>query len=144
LPSGQRETPVVASASWKAVRCSAILLRVSEGDQQLSRSSLPATLSECSNEELLAALDGVLLELERRLLRYARSGAEIVDMADEGLVLAVRSGARVRQTQSAAAHAAGHLQTLGVGGWSPRSTNPGWSDDPRVTGQDGPPDGPSS
>ena len=114
---------------------------MSDDDLQSSRDGLPAGLSGCSNEELLAALDGVLLELERRLLRYARSGGEIVDMADEGLVLAVRSGARVRQTQSAAAHAAGHLQTLGVGGWSPRSTNPGWSDDPRVTGEDGPPDG---
>jgi hypothetical protein len=119
------------------------LSSVSEDDQQAPRDGLPAGLAECSNEELLAALDAVLLELERRLLRYARSGAEIVDMADEGLVLAVRSGARVRQTQSASAHAAGHLQTLGVGDWSPRSTNPGWSDDPRVTGQDAPPDGPA-
>lgn len=96
-----------------------------------------AGLSECSNDELLAVLDVVLLELERRLLRYARSGREFLGLADEGLVLAVRSGARVRQTVSAAAHAAGHLQVLGVGGWSPQSTNPGWSDDPRVTGQDG-------
>lgn len=91
--------------------------------------------AESSNEDLLAILDGVLLELERRLLRYARSGAEIIEMADEGLVLSVRSGARLRQAQSAAAHAASHLQVLGVGGWSPRSTNPGWADDPRVTGQ---------
>jgi hypothetical protein len=140
----QIATKTVSSASWKAFVCYAILSRVSEDDQQGSRDGLPAGLSGCSNEELLAALDGVLLELERRLLRYARSGPEIVDMADEGLVLAVRSGARVRQTQSAATHAAGHLQTLGVGGWSPRSTNPGWSDDPRVTGQDGPPDGTAS
>jgi hypothetical protein len=93
-------------------------------------------LAEQSNEELLAVLDAVLLELERRLLRYARSGPEIMDMADEGLVLAIRSGARLRQSQSSAAHAASHLQVLGVGGWSPRSTNPGWSDDPRVTGQE--------
>ena len=90
-------------------------------------------LGERPNEELLAVLDGVLLELERRLLRYARSGAEIVGMADEGLVLSVRAGARLRQAQSAAAHSASHLQVVGVGGWSPRSTNPGWSDDPRVT-----------
>jgi len=86
--------------------------------------------------DLLAALDVVLLELERRLLRYARSGAEILGMADEGLILPVRSGARIRQTQSAAGHAAGHLQVLGVGDWSPASTNPGWSDDPRVTRED--------
>jgi len=90
-------------------------------------------LSERSNDELLALLDVVLLELERRLLRYARSGAEFIQMADEGLVLSVRSGARLRQAQSAAAHAASHLQVLGVGDWSPRSTNPGWSDDSRVT-----------
>jgi hypothetical protein len=96
-----------------------------------------AGLAESSNEDLLAILDGVLLELERRLLRYARSGGEIIEMADEGLVLSVRLGARLRQAQSAAAHAASHLQVLGVGGWSPRSTNPGWSDDPRVTGQRG-------
>jgi hypothetical protein len=93
-------------------------------------------LSDTSNEELLALLDGVLLELERRLLRYARSGPEIIEMADEGLVLSVRAGARLRQAQSSAAHAASHLQVLGVGDWNPRSTNPGWSDDPRVTGGD--------
>ncbi len=103
--------------------------------------SLGGELAERSNEELLALLDGMLLELERRLLRYARSGPEIMDMADEGLVLAARSGARLRQAQSAAAHAAGHLQVLGVGGWNPQSTNPGWSDDPRVTGREEP--GPS-
>ncbi len=103
-----------------------------------------AGLAERSNEELLAVLDGVLLELERRLLRYARSGPEIMDMADEGLVLAVRSGARLRQAQSSAAHAASHLQVLGVGGWSPRSTNPGWSDDPRVTRHEQSPEEPAS
>jgi hypothetical protein len=94
------------------------------------------SLSERSNEELLEVLDGVLLELERRLLRYARAGAEIKEMADEGLVLSVRSAARLRQAQSSAAHTASHLQVVGIGGWSPRSTNPGWSDDPRVTGSD--------
>jgi hypothetical protein len=93
-------------------------------------------LAERSNEQLLTVLDGVLLELERRLLRYARTGPEILDMADEGLVLSVRSGARLRQSVSSAAHTAGHLQVLGVGGWNPRSTNPGWSDDPRVSGGD--------
>jgi hypothetical protein len=67
-----------------------------------------------------------------------------MDMADEGLVLSVRSGARLRQAQSAAAHAASHLQVLGVGGWNPRSTNPGWSDDPRVTGHEGTPGEPSA
>jgi hypothetical protein len=97
---------------------------------------LVAGLAELSNDDLLAVLDVVLLELERRLFRYARSGREFLAFADEGLVLAVRSGARVRQAVSAAAHAAAHLQVLGVGDWSPRSTNPSWSDDPRVTGDE--------
>jgi hypothetical protein len=91
------------------------------------------TLAELSNSELLAALDSVLVELERRLLHYARSGADILEMADEGLVLSTRTAARLRQGQSAAAHTAGHLQIVGVGGWQPRSTNPSWSDDDRVT-----------
>ena len=94
--------------------------------------SLNGALPAFGNDQLLGCLDSVLLELERRLLRYARKGQEILGMADEGLVLAARSGARLRQAQSAAAHSAGHLQVLGVGGWSPRSTNPGWADDPRV------------
>jgi hypothetical protein len=105
-------------------------------DSDGSGGDLRPGLAECSNEELLGLLDGVLLELERRLLRYARSGAEIMGMADEGLVLSVRAGARLRQAQSSAAHAASHLQVLGVGGWRPRGTNPGWADDPRVTESD--------
>jgi hypothetical protein len=84
------------------------------------------------NEELLTALDLVLLELEKRLLRYARIGPDLLEMADEGLVLAVRSGARLRQAESSAAHATGHLQVVGVGGWTPRSTQPSWNQDPRV------------
>ena len=61
-------------------------------------------LSGLTNEQLLGYLDQLLLELERRLLDYARSGHEIDAMADEGLVLAVRAGARVKQAQSSAAH----------------------------------------
>jgi hypothetical protein len=94
------------------------------------------TVSNLANPELLAVLDSVLLELERRLLRYAQEGSEIQEMADEGLVVALRAGARLRQAQSAAGHTAGHLQIVGVGDWSPTSTNPGWSDDGRVTGDD--------
>src|SRR3954447_23016701 len=90
------------------------------------------TLAALSNPELLGAVDLVLLELERRLLRYARSGHELLDMANEGLVLAVRAAARLGQAQSSAAHAAAHLQVLGVGDWSPTSTQPGWADDPRA------------
>lgn len=89
-------------------------------------------LSEWSNADLLAVLDEVLLELERRLLRYARSGGQIIAMADEGLVLSIRAAARLRQAQSSAAHTTSHLQVLGVGSWAPRSTNPAWGDDPRV------------
>jgi hypothetical protein len=96
-------------------------------------------LPHLGNEQLLASLDLLLLEAERRLLRYARRGPEILEMADEGLVFAVRSSARLRQAQSAAAHCAGHLQVLGVGNWSPRSTNPGWASDPRLTTNE-PPD----
>lgn len=84
------------------------------------------------NEELLTCLDLVLLELERRLLRYATRGGDLQTMADEGLILAMRAGARLRQAQSAASHTTGHLQVIGVGTWQPTSTNPGWSDDPRV------------
>jgi hypothetical protein len=94
------------------------------------------TVAALPNPELLALLDRLLLELERRLLRYAQRGAEIQEMADEGLVLALRAGARLRQAQSAASHTAGHLQVVGVGEWSPSSTNPGWKDDRRVTGDD--------
>src|SRR2546430_2478952 len=90
-------------------------------------------LEEMSNAELLAELDTVLVEVERRLLRYARTGPEILAMADEGLVLATRTGARLRQAQSAAVHTAGHLQIVGVGEWQPKSINPGWGDDERVT-----------
>ncbi len=88
------------------------------------------------NSELLMALDAVLLELEKRLLHYARVGPEMVPMADEGLVLAVRSSARLTQAQSAASHAAGHLQIVGVGDWKPRRVTPSWADDPRVAGEE--------
>jgi hypothetical protein len=93
-------------------------------------------VSELTNGDLLATLDVVLLEIERRLLHYARSGAEIQAMADEGLVVATRTAARLRQAQSAAAHTAGHLQVVGVGDWHPKTINPSWSDDDRVTGSD--------
>jgi hypothetical protein len=93
-------------------------------------------LESLPNADLLKALDLVLLELERRLLRYARTGHELQHMADEGLVLAVRASARLGQAQSSAAHTAGHLQVVGVGDWSPTSTQPGWSDDPRATAED--------
>src|SRR5215831_13997670 len=93
-------------------------------------------LPDFTNDELLVLLDVALVELERRLLKYARQGPELKAMADEGLVLAVRAGARLGQAQSAASHAAGHLQVMGVGDWQPRSTQPGWDADPRIVGDD--------
>src|SRR5947209_17476259 len=88
---------------------------------------LGQVLADLPNAELLAALDLVLLELEKRLLHYARLGPELLEMADEGLVLAVRASARLGQAQSSAQHAEGHLQLVGVGDWSPTSTRPSWS-----------------
>lgn len=105
---------------------------MNEDSEQPIVAEFERTLSELPNAELLAALDAVLLELERRLLRYAQEGHQLLHMADEGLILATRTRARLTQAQSAAAHTQGHLQILGVGDWSPRATAPGWSDDPRI------------
>jgi hypothetical protein len=105
-------------------------------DSEQPSADFEEVLTALANADLLAALDRVLLELERRLLRYARLGPDLLEMADEGLVLAARAAARLGQAQSSAAHTAGHLQVVGVGEWSPQSTNPAWSDDPRVTGED--------
>jgi hypothetical protein len=93
-------------------------------------------LGGLDNPELLTALDLVLLELEKRLLHYARLGPDLLEMADEGLVLAVRAGARLSQAESSASHAAGHLQVVGVGTWTPTSTQPSWNQDPRITGEE--------
>ena len=90
-------------------------------------------LTNLSNAELLSALDLALLELEKRLYRYAHVGPELLQMADEGLVLAVRAQARLGQALSSAQHAEGHLQLVGVGEWKPTSTRPAWNTDPRVT-----------
>ena len=89
-----------------------------------------------SNAELLAAVDLNLLELEKRLLHYAKVGPELLDMADEGLVLAVRARARLSQALSSAQHAEGHLQIIGVGEWKPTSTRPTWNAEPRLTEED--------
>jgi hypothetical protein len=90
-------------------------------------------LSNLSNPELLSALDLALLELEKRLYRYAHLGPELLAMADEGLVLTVRARARLGQALSSAQHAEGHLQLVGVGEWKPTSTRPAWNTDPRVS-----------
>jgi hypothetical protein len=89
-------------------------------------------LSNLTNPELLSALDLALLELEKRLYRYAHIGPEVLVMADEGLVLAARTRARLEQALSSAQHAEGHLQIVGVGGWNPTSTRPAWNTDPRL------------
>jgi hypothetical protein len=51
--------------------------------------------SNLSNAELLSARDLALLELEKRLYRYAHVGPEVLEMAVEGLALAARGGARL-------------------------------------------------
>src|SRR5688500_7716647 len=104
-------------------------------DQPQEGSGYP-DLASLVNAELLTALDHVLLELEQRLLRYAQTGPEILEMANEGLVLAARAAARLAQAHSSAEHALGHLQIVGVGDWSPRSTQPIWRDDPRLVGDE--------
>jgi len=93
-------------------------------------------LSNLSNPELLSALDLALLELEKRLFRYAKVGPELLEMADEGLVLAARAKARLGQSLSAAQHTEGHLQVVGVGEWQPTSTRPSWNAEPRLTNED--------
>jgi hypothetical protein len=93
-------------------------------------------LSNLSNPELLSALDLTLLELEKRLYRYAKVGPELQEMADEGLVLAARAKARLGQALSAAQHAEGHLQVVGVGDWKPTGTRPAWNAEPRLTEED--------
>ena len=89
-------------------------------------------LSNLSTPELLSALDLALLELEKRLFRYAKVGPELLEMADEGLVLAARAKARLGQSLSAAQHTEGHLQVVGVGEWRPTSTRPAWNAEPRL------------
>jgi len=69
-------------------------------------------LAALSNSGMPSVLDLGLLELERRLLQYSHVGPEILQMADEELVLSVRARARVGQALSAAQHAEGHLQIV--------------------------------
>ena len=95
-------------------------------------SDFQQALSNLSNPELLSALDLALLELEKRLFRYAKVGPELLEMADEGLVLAARAKARLGQSLSAAQHTEGHLQVVGVGEWRPTSTRPAWNAEPRL------------
>jgi hypothetical protein len=75
----------------------------------------PKSRASPANPERLSALDLALLELEKRLFRYAKVGPELLEMADEGLVLAARAKARLGQSLSAAQHTEGAL--AGGGGW---------------------------
>jgi hypothetical protein len=93
-------------------------------------------LSKLPNPELLSAIDLALLELEKRLFRYAKVGPELLEMADEGLVLAARARARLSQSLSAAQHTEGHLQVVGVGDWRPTSTRPSWNAKPPLPGSE--------
>ena len=93
-------------------------------------------LSALSNADLLSALDLALLEIEKRLYHYAHVGPELLQMADEGLVLAVRARTRLGQALSSAQHAEAHLQVIGVGDWKPTSTRPAWNMDPRLNEED--------
>ena len=106
------------------------------GPDDLTSPDYKEVLSALSNTELLSALDLALLELEKRLTRYAHVGPEVLEMADEGLVLAVRARARLAQALSAAQHAESHLQLVGVGDWKPTSTRPAWNTDPRITNEE--------
>ena len=73
---------------------------------------------------------------EKRLFRYAKVGPELLEMTDEGLVLAARAKARLGQSLSAAQHTEGHLQVVGVGNWKPTGTRPAWNAEPRLTEED--------
>lgn len=71
-----------------------------------------------TNRELLAELDGLLLETETRLANYAELGPKVAEAADEGLVLAVRLKARLGETERIAWRARRALEHVGVGEWS--------------------------
>ena len=94
-------------------------------------------LADLDNAELLQALDLALLEIEKRLYRYAHVRPELLQMAAEGLVLAVRARARLGQALSSAQHAESHLQIVGVGEWRPTSTRPAWNTEPRLGEEEG-------
>jgi hypothetical protein len=61
---------------------------------------------------------------------------ELLEMADEGLVLAARAKVRLGQSLSAAQHTEAHLQVVGVGEWRPTSTRPAWNAEPRLPGSE--------
>ncbi len=115
--------------------------RADPAEQSPGSDGLARDLRTLVNGDLLAELDLLLLELEKRLYRYARSGPELVHIADEGLLLAVRSRARLAQSLASAQHTERHLQVVGVGEWQPTGTGSAWNADPRVVTDDEPGDG---
>jgi hypothetical protein len=101
--------------------------------QEESKYPVPDFQQALSNPELLlSAIDLALLELEKRLFRYAKVGPELLEMADEGLVLVARAKARLSQSLSAAQHTEGHLQVVGLGEGRPTCTRPSWNAEPRL------------
>jgi hypothetical protein len=85
-----------------------------------------------TNNDVLAELDAVLLEVERRLISYASLGSEFVDTADEGLALALKVEARLEQTQSASYLAKRTLKSVGIGEWAPSAAGGSFRDDFRL------------
>jgi hypothetical protein len=94
--------------------------------QEESKEPVPdfqQALSNLSNPELLlSAIDLALLELEKRLFRYAKVGPELLE----------RAKARLGQSLSAAQHTEGHLQVVGLGEGRPTCTRPSWNAEPRL------------
>src|SRR5215204_6824331 len=72
-------------------------------------------------------------EAREAVLPLRPRGEEIMEMADEELLLASRARARLEQALSAAQHTQGHLQVVGVGEWNPTRTNPSWDAEPRLS-----------
>ena len=87
------------------------------------------------NNDLLAELDAVLLEVEQRLVSYANLGAEMVETADEGLALAVKVRARLDQTNTVAYRTESELKSVGIGEWEPTGIR-GFRNDPRLSEND--------
>jgi hypothetical protein len=91
--------------------------------QEESKYPVPDFQQALSNPELLlSAIDLALLELEKRLFRYAKVGPELHE----------RAKARLGQSLSAAQHTEGHLQVVGLGEGRPTCTRPSWNAEPRL------------
>jgi hypothetical protein len=91
--------------------------------QEESKYPVPDFQQALSNPELLlSAIDLALLELEKRLFRYAKVGPELLE----------RAKARLGQSLSAAQHTEGHLQVVGLGEGRPTCTRPSWNAEPRL------------